>query len=431
MRASLLATVLMLTCAGACANDATGAIYDRNPEHPWNRLYRAIATRTVDGMEYGADGAEPYFDPVDDPAKLNAVLEEFLRTNAQNRSPGSLQQALLLNDVWTAFDIAALREAAPVQRQLARVVERLLMPAAAIATLPDNYAQAVKSGVFAKDFDPAHPEVPFLPEDLLDSKGPWVEIGESGVGPVASSHVAEFSGRSAFRVFIRCPGGRTATLAYLDALNLFPTPFDLGPAATATRVATQESVRWDPLLLSASTPQFPEGTVVALVRQMVVIDDKFQPVPTPITQTVQLRVYRKIGGTPAASVRADVEATQSVYEFVLRRRDLLTGQPGGLHAMNPGEQEYRLASVPSDGSRERLLTGPVVLSTCGRCHQSRGIFSVNSYTRMLSGRTTNPQLLPSGNPDYQRAATVGWKMQQFNWGLLRGLHEGMSSRPTR
>ncbi|MGH8237555.1 MAG: hypothetical protein ACREXP_11105, partial [Steroidobacteraceae bacterium] len=234
MRTLLLATIAALGCCAALSAEAPAGVYDRDPQHLWNRLYRAIATRTVDGTEFGSDNSEPYLAPVEDVARLNAVLDEFLAGDSRSRSLGDLQQALLLNDVWAAFDLAAARDAKPLQNKLARAIWRLRMSAAAIAALPDNYAQAVKQGDFAKDFDAAHPTAPFLPPDLFDASGPWVQIGKQAHGRVTPFHVAGFSGRSTFQIFIRCPGGRQATLAYLQTLNLYRTPWALEPAEIAT-----------------------------------------------------------------------------------------------------------------------------------------------------------------------------------------------------
>jgi hypothetical protein len=188
-------------------------------------------------------------------------------------------------------------------------------------------------------------------------------------------------------------------------------------------MSTQEPVRWDPLRLNEDTPQYPTGTVVALVRRMLVIDEKLEPVPTTITQAVQLRVYRKVGDRQSADGQAEFGARQSVFDFVMRRRDLLAGQTGGLHALAREEREYRRTHDSRGGPLDKkYLTGPVVLSTCARCHDSDGVFSVNTYTRMLSlDLTGNPQLLPADAPDYQGTATVQWKKTRFDWGLLRGL----------
>jgi hypothetical protein len=422
MRALFLGMIMALASAGAHASEASTAIYDRNPEHLWNRLYRALATRVEGGIEYGVDNSEPYYDAIDDPAKLNAILDEFLRTDVQADSPGSLPRALLLNDVWTAFDVMARGEDRSLQRKLARAIGQLRMPAAAIASLPDNYADAVRAGKFGKDFDAEQPDSAFLPPDLFEKDGPWVEVGGGGGrGLTAPMHVANVSGRSAFRVFIRCPGGRKATLSYLQTLNLFRSPWELKPAQLATRYPTHETVRWDPLQLNPDTPQFPEGTIVALVRQMIVINDRLKPELTPITQAVQFRVYKKID-SPAEQTPANFGKWQSLYELVMRRRDVMAGRDGGFHAMRPDEREYTLASVPMGISRKEQLMGPVVLSTCARCHSPVGIFSVNSYTRLLTlDRTSNPQLLPVEHVDFQRSMTVEWKKEQFNWGLLQGL----------
>lgn len=340
MRRLLLAMITALGCCAVHAAEAPAAVYDRDPEHLWNRLYRAVATRTADGIEFGADNSEPYLDPVEDVARLSAVLDEFLASEGRSRFPGDLRQALLLNDVWAAFDLAAARDAKPLQPKLARAVWRLRIPAAGIAVLPDNYAQAVKSGGFAADFDPARPDTPFLPVDLFDANGPWVQVGKQG-GLVALSHVVGMSGRSTFQVFIRCPGGRKATLEYLQTLNLYRTPWAFEPAEIATNEPSKEPVRWNPLRLNDGTPQFPAGTKVALVRRMVVIDEKLEPVPTSITQAVQLRVYKKVGDVQGVHTLAALVARQSVYDFVMQRRDLLAGRAGGLHAATRDEREYR------------------------------------------------------------------------------------------
>jgi cytochrome c553 len=154
--------------------------------------------------------------------------------------------------------------------------------------------------------------------------------------------------------------------------------------------------------------------MVALVRQMLVIDETLKPVATPVTQKVQFRVYRKVGGR--------FQDSQSVFEYVMRRRAVLSDASGGLHVVAPDEREHQLTH--HDGADAQRGRAPVVLSTCAACHSSDGIFSINAYTRLLSDRTSNPQLLPASNVDYQGHATADWKQLQFNWGLLIGLIQG-------
>jgi hypothetical protein len=427
---------MALACIAARPVDAPMAIYDRDPQHLWNRLYTAIAVRTERGTPYGADNAEPYGERVDDSAKLIALLDEFLQERGEERASGDLQRALLLNDLWAAFDLMASADVGPdgaqIRRRLARAVARLRLQRSRIAGLPDNYAEAVESAKFARDFDPAHPERVFLPPDLFDANGPWVQIGGAGRGAVARMHLRIFSGRSVFKVFIRCPGGRQATLSYLERLNLYRTPWQLKPAeiASATYPPGRDKVRLEPLILNSATPQFPAGTIVALVRQMMVITDKLEPASTPITQKVQFRVFNRIGGTADGNDPLSFSSRQAVYELVMRRRDLLAGRSGGLHAVAPDEAEFQLTTEPMVATRAEHLRGPVVLSTCAACHAADGIFSVNTYTGFFhfspDAMRSNPQLSPAGTSDDQVHTTVDWKKAQFNWGFLRGLLEAMN-----
>jgi hypothetical protein len=236
MRFTVPALLLGLILGSASAAETPPAIYSPDPDHSWNRLYGAMAIRSHGGAQYGADISEPYPDDFDSHERLIAALDEFLRTQDEGSFSDPLARALLLNDVWAAFDVAArtAQRDDELLKRLAWAIDRLRMPASALAQLEDNYAAAVKSGKFAKDFDPDHPEVGFLPPDLFDREGPWVQIGESGRGLVAPSHVQMVSARSVFLTFIRCPGGREATLSYLRRLNLHPTPWRLNTDSIGT-----------------------------------------------------------------------------------------------------------------------------------------------------------------------------------------------------
>ena len=439
MRALWFATTLAMICMSARSEQTPLAIYDRDPEHLWNRLYRAIAVRTAGAVDYGLDNAEPYRDAFDNPNRLAAILDEFLDKHGEDRAHGDLKRALLQNDVWAAFDLATSPEVGAsgvlLRRRLARVIERLRLSSSQISGLPDNYAQAVATADFATDFDPEHPDRAFLPPDLLDPKGSWVEIGEDGLGVVAPFHVQMLSGRSVFRVFIRCPGGRQATLSYLETLNLYPTPWALNPQDIGTRYPDHAKVRMRPLIVAPATPQFPPGTIVALVRQMMVINDEHKPVPTSITQKVQFRVFKDIDAPGHMFDPGDFSAHQLVYELVMRRRDLLAGEAGGLHRVTQNETEYQLTTILEDGNREVHLRGPVVLATCVRCHSLNGIFAVNTYSGTVNGGISsrsvkiNPQLLATTSIVNQADATADWKTKQFDWGLLKGLLEAEIPSP--
>jgi hypothetical protein len=411
----LAAAWLILQYTGSGAADTHVSVYDPNPEHLWNRLYRQMAVRSEGGTFFGVDSSTPTEVEIDDPRKLLAVIQEFRRQPPATQGSSELKRALLLHDAWAAFDLAAGGERTDVQVGLAAVIDQLKMADSAIARLPDNYRAAVTSSQFAPAFDPARPDAGFLPPDLFDENGPWVEIGADRL--IAPFHVGALSGRSAFRIFIRCPGDRASTLAYLERLNLYKTPWSFEASEIGIASPDDHPVR-EPPKMNRATPQFPVGTMVALVRRMAVINDQREPVMTPITQSVQLRVFKKVS-TNAYSTWPDAFAdAQLVFEFVMRRRDLLAGASGGLHQVVPEETGFLMNLM---GDRAVRLNGSRILSTCARCHSGNGVFSLNSYTQVLDGETNNPQVLPVDDPGYQAGLTMAWKKRQFDWGLLRGL----------
>lgn len=435
MRTVCWMVLLALMCQSAQAADAPGAIYDRDPASLWNRLYRAVAVRSAAGVAYGLDNSEPYVEPFDDRVVLVRLLDEFLRHHGEALSADPMKRALLQNDLWTAFDLAAYGtggdQGAVVDRgvalraRLAQVIERLSLSQTQIAALPDNYAEAVRSGRFPAEFDPEHPVQAFLPPDLFDPRGPWVQIGSPRNTPLAAVHIAALSGRSWFAVYIRCPGGRQATLDYLQALNLHRTPWVQSPGALGAGRAGV--LRLNPLLPDPRTPQFPAGTMVALVRRMMVIDDGLNLVPTAVTQGMELRVYVRAPapGRIGAQLSNFLER-QRVFKIAMRRRELLAGRSGGLQAVIPGEREYQFLSQPMGVPRATYLQGPVVLETCAVCHLGEGIFSVDVYYQnFVPEHPSNPQLPPmSSQLQSAEGEAATWKGGQFNWGLLEGLLEG-------
>ena len=50
--------------------------------------------------------------------------------------------------------------------------------------------------------------------------------------------------------------------------------------------------------INSALPSFPPGTEVALLRQMTMFDNTGNLIPGPITESVQLRVYRDVSGPP-------------------------------------------------------------------------------------------------------------------------------------
>lgn len=423
--------------------DETVTIYDARPAHPWNQLTEALLVRDgPTGVKYGVDSLDPLLwgntkhllEPASHCRALQ-ILDMFLGTHAENLIRDPLKRAILQRDLWAVFDWSVQRrpidergagyqkEQQELQIRLAEVLRRLALTSTQIASLADNYAQAVASGRFATEYDPAHRDLAFLPPDLFDSHGPWVPIMSSGSEPVAPEHVSEFSGRSRFLVFARLPAGRQATLEYFRMLWNAPQPW----------VSLDEDNHR--VEINPGLPQFPPGTQVALVRQMALFDDHGTLIPAPITESVQIRVYRSITAGQINRFESEdfqklfARTGQDFYEFRLSRALLFAGTAGGLRATARDEREF---SVRADDPFEpeaknlfplRLQTQPVFVQ-CAVCHTAGGINSVESRSALFKPNPI-PGDLPSGVPTHwwQYDQTIEWKAKRYDWGVLNGYWE--------
>jgi hypothetical protein len=391
-------------------------VYDSNPEQIWNRLFSILFIRQHKGETYGVDELDPllWTDTrflLSEPSHGAAlrILDEFLEAEGQNQIHDSVKKAVLEHDLWAVFDWSARdQNNYPVERRnlqirLAEILPRLALSKNEIASLPDNYEAAVKSGEFAQQYDPENRNRAFLPPDLFQTDGSWVCICGS-LGPVAKLHVMEFSGRSRFIEFIRLPQGRKATLDYLHALR------DYLDAQGRQRMGDRIT------LSSSAVPQFPAGTQLALVRQMNLFDRDGSLVSAPITESVQIRVFHNVlaNGPNWEYDQNAAAASQDVYEIKLNRSNLFAGKSGGLGAVSRDDQDFRI--LQSHGFD---FDGPVrTLDGCAKCHTGSGIYSVRSIASLLK----SDQVERGATDGYRNegTATLFWKQDRYNWGLLNG-----------
>src|ERR1039458_874113 len=171
--------------------ETSTTIYDPNPSHLWNRLYAVLFIREDShGVQFGADSLDPLLwteteHLLAEPSHERAlrVLDEFLRTHAENLIHDPIKRAMLQRDLWAVFDWSVQRfpardrppytkEKEELQARLAEVLRRLKLTPEELKSLPDNYSQATASGAFAKEYDPANRQRPFLPPNLFDRPGP-------------------------------------------------------------------------------------------------------------------------------------------------------------------------------------------------------------------------------------------------------------------
>jgi hypothetical protein len=425
-------------------------VYAADPGHLWNRLHEALFVRIApDGREYGRDRIEPllwrgskHLLAGESHDRLLGVLAEFNRGG--DRLIGDpVRRAMLQRDLWQVFswlehshdefygfggNAADWRVRQERLRQpLALAIGRLALAPRELEALPDNYAAAVASGRFAPQFDPAHPEKPYLPPDLFAADGRWIPLGR-GKELIAPTHVVgdnPFT-TSAFLIFISLPGGRRATLDYVAALGAFAQPTMLGPFP-----------RFNPAI-----PQFPAGTQVALVRRALVVTAAGDIEPGPLTESVQVRVYRDVplirdGDFERAMLINDrMRSQQAMFEFVLSRQGLFGGAAGGLCFSPEVDDGIRtgfsthgvdvLESWRNEASRSGAVRRPVepteaATHFCVNCHTLPGVYSLNAIAFATDRNVTRRRALVAASVPDVLATGADWKRRQPDWTLLKRL----------
>jgi hypothetical protein len=372
-------------------------IYDRDPGHPWNRVYRAIYHRTMpDGSLYERESLEP---PISRRSKILtqgawnqqalAALDEFLKTKADTLVKDPLKRAIMQRDLWTVVARTAetpyLWPAQPkrreLQRRLVQVMSLIALAPDEFRQLPDNLTDAAAAGQFAKAYDPQHPDRAFLPPDLLRQDGAWVVL----CFPFGSEHMAALqhtqavNGASAFFVLLRLPTGRGETETYLKKL-------------------AEER----------STPQIPKGTQVALLRRMMQVDRTGALRATPITESLQIRVYNDLNAP-------------DMYEFTLKRGKLLSRRGGGLVSTGLDESTYfdLFQTIDYDPFETSVRPVPTVtLKSCIGCHGGPGVYGFQS---VFQHRDVEGHLLAPHTLDGQTEAAVRKTHASYAWGLLQGM----------
>ena len=430
------------TMPASPSNPFKMAVYDADPEHLWNRLYAALYVRTTDdGQSYGHDELDPllwenstYLLTKPRYLQVLGLLNEFLDRRGEKLIADPLKRALFQHDLWAVFDWLADptvehvsktdqfgAERRALRNRLAPVIRRLALPIEQIEELPDNYRVAVASEAYPPKQDFAHSEQAFLPRDLFDEHGPWVHFQtESGKPypfgkPTALTHVHFVGGRSAFFVYMNLPGGRQSTLDFMQALNAFPKP----DASRGSRTA-----------IVTSNPGLPPppGTKLALVRQMMLIDDRSERRPTRLVESVQIRIVNPM-----------TEKDNDFYEFTIHRKELFDGS-NGLRAGRLDQVTIPLFNHTHDRdifefpNRVRMLREVAVKRArkepmtenlrfdCISCHERPEIVTANAFFH------DRPPGLAASERANEVERVMRWKGEKYQWGLLQGLTEELQKK---
>ncbi|PYQ49895.1 MAG: hypothetical protein DMF78_17075 [Acidobacteria bacterium] len=384
------------------------AVYSRDPRDPWNRIFDELFARTVRirVTEEFSEGA-PFALPEDMPFPLHLRLGRrlFERVEDGDRAiealyptfmtwsgPGealreprlsrlrralaealdetiarpALDRALMQSDLWSAYDTLVPLSGTPARSQaawmvlplLARLIEKVALTPGQIATLPDNYASAVRSQG--------------LP-DLFSEGSAWTEV----VWFRRRMHDEAVHLRRVARVFVKPSTAVADPQAFLDDLARRNDGDASGLAG------------------------------VALVIQNLVVDAGGHVVPSPLTYDVQTRLFRR--GTGGALLGTDI------VEYELSRQRLRTSPAtGGLNLFTDTDPAY-MPMAGNDYSfatplHDRRGETPPVLTTlrtrCGACHGRRDALAVTTFSMTHAGDEPLPAVTRLRQPNHRRALEV-------------------------
>ena len=416
------ATLLTIASGASSVQNRTSSaprngLYDANPNHLWNRVHERFHVRTApDGTEYGFDTVDPLLwretqHLLRGPSSVSAlrVLDEFLASNGERMIRDPLKRAVFQRDLWAIFDwLASVSEGDKAVRKalmqrVARVMRRVALSRKNIEALQATYAARIASGRSASSPGSSPPQ-PYLPRDLFTSGGPWVSVG--GFAPLVPQHAAEL-GRSSFTVVWNLPGGAGETTNYLQKLWNFPQPF---VGDETFQFGRDGEVRAN---VNPALPPIPDGTRIALVRKMLLIDDADVIVPSDIIESIQLRAF----------------PGRAFSELKMSRAALFDGKSDGLRAVTVDESDFITFSAKGmDPFEQASAPGrfmlPRVLDGCINCHHvgfDPTITTVLSLRQML-----RPGSLVNSRHERARWFTQGIvaaeaKSRSYAWGVLQGL----------
>lgn len=369
------------------------AVYDVKPDHLWNRMFSAFYIRprhlpAADGqpatvryeggdvIEFLAWGGTRYWSSEQVFDRVNPLLDEFLQKHGAALISDPLKRAVFQHDLWAVHDHLTdlnIRRTGDVETRarrsvlcgkLAKCMQQLALSADELKQLPATYEAAVKSGDFAAEHH-FNPDVNYLPHGLLNSPDEWVEMDfyypdmhEDIMDRFVSLHARSLQGRSHYRIFYRFPEGR-------QQLNTFLQDFESGG------FDWKHAAQFGFIRVRRDAPQIPVGTEVLLLQQMMLMNDRLQPVPTNIVESVQFRAYANIDG--AAEPETNTGVGMNILDYRLKRELLFDGvKSGGLHREPEGERQYRVAidgdspKAPDWGFDDKA----VLFQQCANCHMS-------------------------------------------------------------
>lgn len=438
-------------CIGdSLARSGPLAIFDADPQHLWNRIHSTFFVRTgPDDKVYGVDYLEP---PLWRDSKhlfqettanlVDDQLQEIIRSHDDPCFRDPLKRAILQRDLWLVASWRATfsdAKSSETLRLLAKAIGHLALTADEIAKLPDNYVDAIKSRTFPTAIDPERLSAGYLPADLLDPQGAWVCVGRTD-NPTAPGHRTStpFT-NSVFLVFIKHAEGRDAGFAFVKKIMEQEKPLLMEEIDS-----TRDGLRTPRLNLDA--PQLPVGSQLALVRRMMLIDQRRQIVASPLTESVQIREITTQAKPDSVTEEDLILATKrrADFKFELSRAALFRGEAGGLQDVSDKldlktgflgaetDPFQRAAKLDSQQKRlnawqDSLLLFGTNRESCAICHRPATTYGMLSLQRIWSFQESPEEtramapMFPISSMERQEIEqrTIRWKEKQPEWLLLK------------
>jgi len=379
----------LMTCSVAFVSDNPESIYAADPNDSWNRIFRALFTRTVNArvsdafpegapfeafhvrmgsfplrlskqklsrIELGDRAIEPLYPTFFNAAGPARVLSDpgftelttALRVAiAETKNRSAIERALMQADVWAAYDIiyeagrSSPERRATLLNLLGHFIRKLALSSDEIKSLQNNYVDAVKGNKLPNLFSP---ESGWLEIVLLDDR----------------SHDYAASYRRATRVFVK------------------PRTKPANPGQFVESLKHQQN------------PDQVEA--VALVIQNLLIDSSGKVVPSPVFTDVQFRFFKHDAKTGVVSATAQ--------QFELSRRKLLTEPTSGGFVEYCETSPAYLAAAGNDLDFATTIDeagAPVVVplrTRCTQCHNPRlttiMTYSIHDFPPVPTTRILKP-----------------------------------------
>jgi hypothetical protein len=356
----------------------------------WKALYRSVRPNEENELR-----------PLRVDPSLQTLLDAALKDADFLRVQRPVVRLLMQDAAWHAFDSLASERNyhEPANRALRMRLARVIA-ASALTEEEIKHLPATHTGAAIGDDQKRNTEFDVdLPTDLLEKGSDWLQLTYKNLDRIALTHEMSRGGRSEFLLFVRFPNGSKPLEDYLRSHNEYAV-------AEGRRRNAILNFMVDRVGPVPPIPKFPAHARAVLLERMLAISDRGVPVATPISRSLAMIDFQ-----PAVNAESGRLHGFRAAAFKLSP-DTLLGKETNVHLRRLKERE------PFTGETHF----PLGLQQCSTCHGGGGLISL---TGGVAGMILPPNRAVDSLPKVTASDTQKWKMQQPEFGLLRGLLEGL------